>query len=214
MINTVESLRGLYVALGGDIAEVANLNTIPELLTEISTVAQAAATELPAVKAADNGKVLTVVNSKWAKADIPSQLPAATAADSGKLLAVNSSGAYALSTYDDSKTYFTVSGTGEIPMSSIVLPTKYDTFSKFTAFMNTNPYKTYARIKGLTDFSPNDYIDVALTSYSPSFKTATFCGYFAYVSNYVTVWKKVELLLTFNSYLQATVYVSDFTPTT
>ena len=212
MINTVESLRGLYVALGGDIAEVANLTTIPELLTEISTVAKAAATELPAVKAADNGKVLTVVNSKWAKANLPTELPAATAADSGKSLTVNSSGKYELSEYDDLKTYFTVSGTGVIPMGSIVLPTKYNTFDKFRAFMNTNPYKTYARIKGLTDFSANDYIDVALTSYSPSFKTATFCGYFAQVSNYVTVWKKVELLLTFDSYFQATVYVSDFTP--
>lgn len=123
MINTVESLRGLYVALGGNISEVANLTTIPELLTEISTVAQAAATELPAVKPADNGKVLTVVNSKWAKADLPTAasdklggikvgsglaiadgvlsasggLPAVTADDKNKVLAVNNSGNWAKS---------------------------------------------------------------------------------------------------------------------
>lgn len=82
MINTVESLRGLYVALGGNITEVANLTTIPELLTEISTVAQAAATELPAVKSQDNGKVLTVVNSKWQKADAYS-LPTASSSTLG-----------------------------------------------------------------------------------------------------------------------------------
>lgn len=69
MINTVGALQGLYVALGGELSDVANITTIPEMLTAISTVAAAAASELPAVKSADNGKVLTVVNGKWAKAE-------------------------------------------------------------------------------------------------------------------------------------------------
>lgn len=148
MINTVESLRGLYVALGGDIAEVANLNTIPELLTEISTVAQAAATELPAVKSADNGKVLTVVNSKWAKADLPTAssdklggvkvgngltiadgvlsasggLPAATAADEGKALEVDSNGDWATSAYSKKQVVFTVTGLTSESNVTVSLP--------------------------------------------------------------------------------------------
>lgn len=148
MINTVESLRGLYVALGGNITEVANLNTIPELLTEISTVAQAAATELPAVKPADNGKVLTVVNSKWAKADLPTAasdklgcvkvgsglaiadgvlsasggLPAATAADSGKALEVDSNGDWIKSAYSKKQVVFTVTGLTSESNVSVSLP--------------------------------------------------------------------------------------------
>lgn len=69
MINTIEALQGLYVALGGDLADVANITTIPGMLLAISEVAAAAASELPAVKSADNGKVLTVVSGKWDKAE-------------------------------------------------------------------------------------------------------------------------------------------------
>ena len=68
MINTIESLQGIYVALGGELTDVANITTIPEMLTAISTVAAAAARELPAVGKSDNGDVLTVVNGKWTKA--------------------------------------------------------------------------------------------------------------------------------------------------
>ena len=49
-------------------------------------------TELPEVSASDNGKVLMVVEGKWAAAAIPSQLPAVTASDEGDVLKVNSSG--------------------------------------------------------------------------------------------------------------------------
>lgn len=122
MINTVESLRGLYVALGGDIAEVANLNTIPQLLEEISTVAQAAATELPAVKAADNGKVLTVVNSKWQKANLPAGLPAVTDSDSGKALEVDSNGKWAASAYSKKQVVFTVTGLTSASNVTVSLP--------------------------------------------------------------------------------------------
>ena len=185
MINTVESLRGLYVALGGNITEVANLNTIPELLTEISTVAQAAATELPA----------------------------ATAADSGKFLVVNNSGEFALSTYVDNYQYFTVTGTGAGVQPT--LPTTYDNYSKFLGFISKNPNKTFARVKGLTDFGTNDYIDVALSSYSGALKSAVFSGYFAYVKNFVTTWKKIEVLLEWsNSYFSTNVIVGDYTPST
>ncbi len=51
-------------------------------------------TELPEVSAADNGKVLMVVEGKWAAAAIPSQLPAVTAEDAGKVLTVDAEGAW------------------------------------------------------------------------------------------------------------------------
>lgn len=46
------------------------------------------AEDLPAVTAADNGDVLTVVSGEWAKADAPSGLPEVTAADNGDVLTV------------------------------------------------------------------------------------------------------------------------------
>lgn len=92
MINTIEALQGLYVSLGGELTDVANVTTIPEMLTAISTVAAAAASELPAVKTADNGKLLTVVSGKWAKADAPTELPAVSTSDEGKALIVNNQG--------------------------------------------------------------------------------------------------------------------------
>jgi len=58
-------------------------------------VPQIPAAKLPEVAAADNGKVLIVVNGEWAKAVIPSQLPAVTAEDAGKVLKVNSEGKWA-----------------------------------------------------------------------------------------------------------------------
>lgn len=51
-------------------------------------------TELPVVSASDNGKVLMVVDGKWAAAAIPSQLPAVTSSDSGKVLTVSAQGAW------------------------------------------------------------------------------------------------------------------------
>lgn len=88
MITSIEALKGLYVALGGELSDVASLNKIPDMLEAISTVASAAASELPAVKDADNGKVLTVVSGKWAKADLPAELPAVASEDNGKVLKV------------------------------------------------------------------------------------------------------------------------------
>lgn len=67
MDTTVEALKALYVALGGTAADVANVTLIPDMINAIATVASSATkAELPAVKAADNGKVLTVVSGKWA----------------------------------------------------------------------------------------------------------------------------------------------------
>ena len=64
------------------------LEAIAEKLVGVSV------TELPAVSASDNGKVLMVVDGKWAAAAIPSQLPAVTSSDSGKVLTVSAQGAW------------------------------------------------------------------------------------------------------------------------
>lgn len=86
VINNVAALQGLYVALGGDIADVENITTTAEMLYALADVAQAAASELPAVKSSDNGKLLKVVGGKWAKA--ASDLPAVTGDDNDKVLTV------------------------------------------------------------------------------------------------------------------------------
>lgn len=70
-MNTVEALQALYVAFGGNIEDVVNITTIPEMLNAIATIVPSALSVLPTVTSSDNGKVLTVVNGKWAKADLP-----------------------------------------------------------------------------------------------------------------------------------------------
>lgn len=72
----LEQLKAIYVALGGSSDDVAALSDNAAVLAKIAlqaaTVATAAsAKELPTVAAKDNGKVLTVVNGKWAVAALP-----------------------------------------------------------------------------------------------------------------------------------------------
>lgn len=79
MNNTVEALRAIYAALGGDSADVADIVTTPELLTKIATLISSGATaELPAVTSANNGEVLTVVSGEWKAAALPEPSPAPT----------------------------------------------------------------------------------------------------------------------------------------
>lgn len=71
MDNTVDALRNLYVALGGDAEDVADLVIIPDLINAIATQAALIVTaantkELPTVTATDNGKILKVVDGEWA----------------------------------------------------------------------------------------------------------------------------------------------------
>ena len=71
MDNTIDALRNLYVALGGDAEDVADLVIIPDLINAIATQAASIVTaantkELPTVTATDNGKVLKVVDGEWA----------------------------------------------------------------------------------------------------------------------------------------------------
>lgn len=70
MDTTVIALKNLYVALGGTAADVADISLIPDMINAIATVAATATgAELPAVTASDNGKVLKVVEGKWAVGD-------------------------------------------------------------------------------------------------------------------------------------------------
>lgn len=74
-MTTIEALFDLYEALGGDVDSISTLETIPELLEEISEIA-GSTIELPGVTASDNGDVLTVVDGAWAKAE--ASTPAST----------------------------------------------------------------------------------------------------------------------------------------
>lgn len=77
MNTTVEALKGLYVALGGQLTDtyasiaggitVSNYVLIPDCIQAITQVVTGA--ELPAVTADDNGKVLKVVDGEWAVGD-------------------------------------------------------------------------------------------------------------------------------------------------
>lgn len=67
MTQTVDALKVLYVALGGSAEDVADVNLIPDMIEAIATVAATAtAPELPKVTASENGKVLKVIEGKWA----------------------------------------------------------------------------------------------------------------------------------------------------
>lgn len=74
MKTTVEALKALYIALGGQLTDtyediaggvaVSEYVLIPDVIEAISQVVTGA--ELPAVTAEDNGKVLKVVDGEWA----------------------------------------------------------------------------------------------------------------------------------------------------
>lgn len=69
---TVEALKELYTALGGNATNVADITLTPDMIKEIAAyISAGGAAELPTVSSADNGKVLTVVNGKWAAAALP-----------------------------------------------------------------------------------------------------------------------------------------------
>ncbi len=210
MINTVESLRGLYVALGGDIAEVAGLNTIPELLTEISTVAQAAATELPAVKAADNGKVLTVVNSKWAKADLPTELPAVTSSDNYKVLTVRT-GKWEVGEFSQFVAYIGISGTTAEENVQITWPSGMTSAEVVQALTNeTKPIRV--NCTNLPNTSLTTQVNCEFYGIY-GFTNLVFKGLYSYTSGSDTLWNEVTVIIHTYGTATAEVYVKAFTPT-
>jgi hypothetical protein len=92
MTTTIQALKSLYVALGGTASDVSGLVTIPDMINAIAQIASSTGIELPTVGRSDDGKVLTVVNGVWTKAEPATELPEVTASDEGKVLTVNSSG--------------------------------------------------------------------------------------------------------------------------
>ena len=97
-MTTVEALKGLYVAMGGNLTDyysdvasgiaVGDYVLIPDCIQAITNIISAIGIELPTVTAEDDGSVLTVVSGKWAKASVPKELPTVDATDNGSVLKV------------------------------------------------------------------------------------------------------------------------------
>lgn len=64
MGDTIKALKDLYVALGGNRDDVADIVYIPDMIGKIALVAKDIE-GLPEVDSEDNGKVLKVVSGKW-----------------------------------------------------------------------------------------------------------------------------------------------------
>lgn len=65
MRQTIAALKALYVALGGSADTVSTMTLIPDLINAIATLVTASGGLLPAVTAADNGKVAKVAEGAW-----------------------------------------------------------------------------------------------------------------------------------------------------
>lgn len=87
MKTTVEALQDYYVEAGGQLADVADITTIPDMIDAITALG-GGGSSLPAVTSDDNGDILGVVEGAWAKMDAPSALPNVTAEDNGDILGV------------------------------------------------------------------------------------------------------------------------------
>lgn len=88
MKTTVQALKELYATLGGDLADVALIERIPEMIEALNSIAVA----VPAPTAEDDGKVMTV--GEDGTLGFANALPPVTSADAGKVLAVSDAGAW------------------------------------------------------------------------------------------------------------------------
>lgn len=101
-MNTVEALKALYVAMGGNLTDtyddiaggvaVSNIVIIPDVISAIAKIAVPA--ELPKVTGDDNRKVLTVKDGKWSAALPASQLPEVSQTNAGQVLTVSAEGTW------------------------------------------------------------------------------------------------------------------------
>lgn len=66
MNTTVKALKDYYVEQGGQLADVADITTIPDTIDAITALG-GSGSSLPEVTAEDNGDILGVVEGKWAK---------------------------------------------------------------------------------------------------------------------------------------------------
>ena len=82
MIITVEALKELYTSLGGELTDtydsiangipVSDYNAIPDMIQALAQKTGGSGSSLPAVTSDDNGKLLTVVEGAWDKAEASS----------------------------------------------------------------------------------------------------------------------------------------------
>ena len=69
-MTTINALKNLYKALGGDLDDVENVTIIPDMINAIAEVA-GEKVDLPTVTAEDAGKVLTVnAEGEWEAATL------------------------------------------------------------------------------------------------------------------------------------------------
>ena len=65
-MTNVEALKELYVALGGDAADVVGIDENAKMIHAIADlIATKGISTFPAVTSDDNGKALTVVDGEW-----------------------------------------------------------------------------------------------------------------------------------------------------
>lgn len=69
-MGNVDALKALYVAMGGAAEDAENLSLNAEVISALADVAAVVAQNiLPEVTAADDGKILKVVDGKWEVAE-------------------------------------------------------------------------------------------------------------------------------------------------
>lgn len=88
MKTTVQALKELYATLGGNLADVALIERIPEMIEALNSIAVA----VPAPTAEDEGKVMTV--GEDGELGFANALPPVTSGDAGKVLTVDEQGAW------------------------------------------------------------------------------------------------------------------------
>lgn len=67
MKTTIQALKELYAKLGGDLADVALIDRVPDMIEALNSIAVA----VPSVTSADAGKLLQVnSNGVWVASDL------------------------------------------------------------------------------------------------------------------------------------------------
>lgn len=84
----IESLRTINRKLGGTVEKNESVKSLLSEIADNFESGDSGGSGLPSVTAADNDKVLTVVNGDWNKADPAKEFPTVTSDDNGKIMGV------------------------------------------------------------------------------------------------------------------------------